>query len=129
MIGMFSRYLGVQVVAYVIDMGGFLLMNALLGPLAANVVSKIAAGIFAFIAHRRVTFKVHGHGSQHAQLLKYAFLLALNIPLSSSLLALLLPWIAPNALAKLVSDVACVGLTFAVSRYLVFTHPRSSKAP
>jgi len=129
MIRTFSRYLGVQVVAYGIDMGGFLLLSIVLGPLTANVLSKIAAGIFAFIAHRRITFKVHGRGDGRKQLLKYALLLGLNIPLSSGLLALLLPWIAPAALAKLAGDVACVGLTFVLSRYVVFTHSRSVESP
>lgn len=130
MIRTFGRYLGVQVIAYGIDMGGFLLLNALLGPLSANVLSKITAGIFAFVAHRRVTFKVHGHSDGRTQLLKYALLLALNIPVSSGLLALLLPWLAPpNALAKLVSDAACIGLTFVLSRYLVFTRTRSVESP
>lgn len=128
MIRMFSRYLGVQVIAYGIDMGGFLLLSTMLGPLPSNVLSKIAAGAFAFVAHRRVTFKVHGHSDGRVQLLKYALLLALNIPFSSCLLALMLPWIAPAVLAKLASDVACVGLTFVLSRHLVFTrtHPTGS---
>lgn len=129
MIRTFSRYIGVQVIAYGIDMGGFLLLNTLLGPLFSNVLSKIAAGIFAFILHRRVTFKVHGHSDGRAQLLKYSLLLAVNVPLSSGLLALLLPWIAPAALAKLISDVACVGFTFALSRYLVFTRTHSAEQP
>lgn len=126
MIRMFGRYLGVQIVAYCIDMGGFLLLDHLTGPLAANALSKIAAGIFAFIAHRRVTFKVHGVSDGRKQLIKYVLLLALNIPLSSGLLALLLPWLAPVALAKFVSDVGCVGVTFLLSRYLVFTHTRNA---
>jgi putative flippase GtrA len=125
MIRVFSRYLGVQVVAYGIDMGGFLLLSIVWPPLPANVASKIAAGIFAFIAHRRITFKVHGDGDGHKQLLKYALLLGLNIPLSSGLLAVLLHWISPAALAKLISDVACVGLTFLLSRHFVFTRTKS----
>jgi putative flippase GtrA len=129
MIRMFSRYLGVQVVAYGLDMGSFLLLSIMLGPLTSNVLSKIVAGIFAFIAHRRITFKVHGHGDGRTQLLKYALLLAVNIPLSSGLLALLLPWIAPAALAKFAGDVACVGFTFVLSRYVVFTHSRSVESP
>lgn len=124
MIRMFGRYLGVQVVAYSIDMGGFLLLTFVLEPLPANVLSKIAAGIFAFIAHRRITFNVHGHSDGRTQLVKYALLLAVNIPISSGLLALLLPWLSPPTLAKFVSDVACLGLTFVLSRHLVFTRTR-----
>jgi len=97
--------------------------------LPANVLSKIAASIFAFIAHRRVTFKVHGHSDSRTQLVKYALLLAVNVPISSGLLALLLPWLSPPMLAKFVSDVACVGLTFVLSRHLVFTRTRPARVP
>jgi len=120
-IRVFSRYVGVQLLAYVIDMGSFLLGVALgLGPVWANVPAKLLAGAFAFVAHRRVTFRVHGQAGAGSQLLRYGLLLALNVPLSSGLLALLLPWIGPPALAKLVADVICVALTFVASRYLVF---------
>lgn len=125
MIRMFSRYVAVQIVAYGIDMGSFLALSEWMGmhPVAANVVAKALAGTFAFFAHRRVTFAVHGRGGGTTQLLKYAVLLALNIPIASGLLALLLPWVAPPAAAKFVADMICVGLTFLLSRYLVFTAP------
>jgi len=128
MIGMFSRYLGVQIIAYGIDIGGFLLLCLLISPVPANVLSKMAAGSFAFIAHRRVTFKVHRYGGGRGQLLKYAALLAINIPISSGLLVLLLTWLPVAALAKIVSDTICVGMTFVLSRHLVFTRKRSAKS-
>lgn len=124
MIRVFSRYVGVQVLAYGIDMGGFLLLVWLgLGPVWANVPAKIAAGAFAFLAHRHLTFAVHGRGGAGGQALRYALLLALNVPLASAVLALLLPWIAPPAAAKFVADVICVLLTFLASRHFVFRPP------
>lgn len=128
MIAIFSRYLGVQVFAYAIDMGIFLLLSAGWGaqPITANVIAKMTAGAFAFVLHRRVTFTVHGRGGSGGQLFKYALLLALNIPVASGFLALLLPWIAPVAMAKFIADVICVGLTFLVSRHVVFTPPRQA---
>ena len=122
MLRQFSRYLGVQVVAYGIDMGVFLLLTGLLatGPLWANVAAKIAAGAFAFVAHRRITFQTHGQPGSMAELLKYSLLLAANVPASSGLLWLLLPYLHPPALAKLAADVGCVALTFLLSRYVVF---------
>ncbi len=117
----FGRYIGVQLVAYGIDMGGFLLVMLLGGgPLLANVAAKLAAGGVAFLAHRRLTFAVHGQPGAGAQLLKYTMLLVLNVPLATGALAVLLPWIAPPALAKFLADVVCVGLTFLASRWLVF---------
>lgn len=125
MIRVFGRYIGVQIAAYGIDIGGFVLLHLLIGPLAANVVAKTFACTFAFVAHRRVTFKAHGHGDGHIQLMKYALLLGLNIPVSSGLLALLLPKLHPAVLAKFASDVMCVGVSFLLSRYFVFTRTRS----
>lgn len=130
MIRILSRYVGVQLLAYVIDMSVFLLGTGVAGlaPLPANVVAKLAAGTFAFIAHRRITFRVHGQRGTAGQAWKYVALLLLNIPMTSAVLALLLPVLAPPALAKFVSDVACMAVTFVLSRYLVFTVP-SPKEP
>jgi len=129
MIRMFSRYLGVQLVAYAIDMGVFLALSSWLAitPIAANVVGKLAAGTFAFFMHRRLTFQVHGQGGGANQLLRYAVLLALNIPVASLLLAWLLPWLAPPALAKVGADAIRVVLTFLLSRHLVFTTPHKAR--
>lgn len=126
----FTRYLLVQVGAYGIDMGLFLALSMLFGTgaLAANIASKLAAGTFAFIGHRSFTFGAHGRGDGRAQLLKYGLLLAANVPLGTALLALLLNRFQPPALAKVLSDVACVAFTFAISRNVVF-RPSSGRAP
>jgi putative flippase GtrA len=125
MIAQFSRYVGVQLAAYAIDMGVFLLLSRWLPPLAANVVAKVAAGALAFVLHRRLTFAGRAHGAAAPQLLRYGLLLLANVPIASLALWALLPWLAPPALAKFVADVACVVLTFALSRQLVFTAPRA----
>lgn len=129
MLAIFSRYLAVQIAAYGIDMGSFLLATGAFGwsALSSNVVAKLLAGAFAFVAHRRITFRVHGKGGGRAQLFKYATLLALNVPLSSGALALLLPWFELEALAKFVADVLCVGITFFLSRHVVFTSPADDR--
>lgn len=131
MLRMFSRYAGVQVLAYSIDMGSFLALSRLAGmdALPANVVAKLLAGGFAFVVHRRVTFAVAGKGSAPGQLVRYAALLALNVPVASAFLALLLPWLSPPALAKFTADVICVLLTFFASRYLVFAPARDRDGP
>ena len=69
---MFSRYVGVQIVAYAIDMGIFLLLSIewAVQPITANVIAKMAAGAFALVVHRRVTFTVHGCGGSGGQLFK-----------------------------------------------------------
>ena len=130
MLGMFSRYFAIQVGAYAIDFGTFFLLAhwAGVGLLAANAAGKIFAGTVAFVSHRRFTFRVHGQGNVHGQLLRYMLLLALNIPLSSGVLALLLRFIDLPSLAKIASDGICLGLPFLLSRHLVFTSPRGSGA-
>lgn len=122
----FARYGLVQVVAYLIDMGGFLLLfrNGLAGALTANVVAKLAAGLFAFVAHRHFTFDA-GTDRAGSQALRYFLLLALNIPLSSAVLALLLLWIPEAAWAKFAADTLIVALTYWASKLLIFSPARN----
>lgn len=129
MFAVFSRYAAVQVGTYAVDMGTFLLAISVFGwhPLAANVLAKSIAGTIAFIAHRRLTFGVHGQRGGRYQLVKYVLLLALNVPLSSGALALVLPWIGPDALAKFISDVLCMGITFLLARHFVFTSSQPNR--
>src|SRR6185312_12391201 len=108
----FFRYVAIQVLAYGIDMGGFLLglHSGLLGPLAANVVAKLAAGIFAFTVHRAFTFRTTDPADKMHQAVRYFILLGLNIPLSSGVLAVALRWITMPAFAKFTADVICLAL-------------------
>lgn len=119
----FLRYVGVQLVAYGIDMGSYLLLLVVgnLAPLWANLCSKICAGLFAFYVHRVFTFRLTQQQQEHSQIVRYFLLLALNIPLSSLLLALLLLAFPSAVLAKFVADVLCVFLTFWLSKRYVFT--------
>lgn len=118
----FVRYVGVQLLAYALDMGGFLLALDALGatPLPANVFGKVVAGAFAFFAHRSFTFRVAGQSNPASQALLYVALLALNIPLSSAVLAGLLNVVPQAVAAKFLSDVICVGLTYWLSKRFVF---------
>jgi len=131
MLAVFSRYLAVQIAAYCLDMGFFLLASTVMGwsVLVSNIGAKILAGAFAFFSHRRVTFNVHDRGGSHVQVIKYVVLLSLNVPLSSAALMLLLPWVSPDYLAKFLADAACIGITFLLSRYLVFTPPKAGGPP
>ena len=118
----FLRYLTIQVLAYGIDMGSFLfaLHFELLGPIAANVVAKLAAGGFAFVAHRSFTFDVAGADLIARQALRYFLILAANIPIASAILALILQWIPTPAIAKFLSDVICVAISYGLSKYFIF---------
>lgn len=118
----FLRYLLVQLVAYFLDIGGFILLfsQANFEPILANAVSKIVAGIFAFIAHRKFTFQVADSASNVQQWLRYFVLLTLNIPLSTLVLGIAL-WVVPaTVLAKFIGDAVCVAITYTLSKRLVF---------
>ena len=118
----FVRYVMVQVVAYGLDMGGFLLLitYATMEPLPANVIGKVLAGLFAFVAHRSFTFGVSGTSGTRQQAIRYFTLLTLNIPLSTLLLGASL-WLIPFAVAaKFVADVVLVLLTYWLSKRFIF---------
>ena len=125
----FVRYVIIQLLAYAIDMGGFLalLHLGLLGAIYANAVSKIAAGCFAFVAHQSFTFRLEKGRHDFKQVIRYAALLTINVPLSSTVLAAVLLVVEQAVVAKFISDVACVALTFFTSKMWVFrTHDSRS---
>lgn len=118
----FARYVAVQVVAYGLDFGTFILLMKALdsGAIAANVAAKVVAGAFAFLAHRAFTFRVAGPHRMVGEAVRYALLLALNVPLATGLLALFLVVIRDAPMAKVLADVVSVGLTFLLTRHAVF---------
>ena len=119
----FLRYLVVQVIAYVVDMGAFMLILNIFTaePLVANLISKTAAGSFAFIFQRSFTFRVIHKELIGRQALRYFFVLMINIPLTSVILALTLLWITTPTIAKFLSDIACVGISFVLGKYFIFS--------
>jgi len=135
----FLRYLTIQVLGYGIDMGSFLLILSLatIEPNVANIFSKLAAGCFAFVAHRSFTFTVAGSGCPKRQAIKYFGLLAIYAPVSSAILELNLMWLPlstiqelnlawlpqPVVIAKFLSDIMCVALSYALSKYFIFSAP------
>jgi len=124
----FVRYVAIQLLAYGIDMGLFMIVlhSGTAGPILANVLAKIAAGIFAFIVHRSFTFRVSDNNTAMIkQAIRYFPLLVLNVPVASGILALLLVWITQPVAAKLIADVVCVALTYWLSKHLVFTGPQN----
>ncbi len=127
----FVRYVAIQVLAYAIDMGVFLviLRYEVFMPLVANILGKVAAGVFAFVAHRVFTFRVAEKTSKKHQAIRYFVLLGLNIPLSSAVLYLMLIYIANPAVSKFISDVVCLLLTYSLSKHFVFVgkHKKNKK--
>ena len=118
----FVRYILVQLFAYVLDMGGFVFMFEFgkTDPIVANVFGKIAAGLFAFFAHRNVTFDHAREGKTARQASLYFLLLAINVPVSSAVFGVLLWIVTQPILAKMISDVLCVAVSYWLSRRYVF---------
>lgn len=119
----FVRYITIQLLAYGIDMGAFLIVLniGVVGPVLANVIAKFAAGLFAFVAHRHFTFRASDGVAARGQAVRYFVLLALNIPVASAFLALLLMCRTEPIVAKFIADVICVGLTYFLSKHFIFT--------
>lgn len=119
----FVRYVVIQLLAYGIDMGLFLavLKSGLSEPIAANVIAKLAAGIFAFVVHRTFTFRANNKSATKHQAIRYFLLLALNVPIASAVLAIILILIAEPAAIKFISDIVCVALSCEVDKHFVFT--------
>lgn len=118
----FARYIAIQLIAYAIDMGGFLalLHTSFFGALYANALGKFAAGCFALIAHQSFTFRVERKNRDIKQAIRYFILLAVNVPLSSGILGAILLFVDIPVAAKFISDVACVALSFFASKMWVF---------
>jgi putative flippase GtrA len=118
----FIRYLLVQVIAYGIDMGGFIFLsiNFEFNPLFANSISKIFAGLFAFFSHSKFTFEVSNEASYKKQFFRYFSLLALNLPISAFILSIVL-LVVPNAVAaKFIADLIVILFTYWLSKSYVF---------
>lgn len=119
----FVRYVAIQLLAYGIDMGLFLIVlkSGLSDPIVANVIAKLAAGIFAFVVHRTFTFRVESNSATKHQAIRYFLLLALNVPIASAVLAIILILFAEPAVIKFISDIVCVALTCGLDKHFVFT--------
>jgi len=119
--GQVGRYLLVQVFAYCIDYGIFVLSFLVfaLDVLVSNVLSKLAAGAVAFFLHRYFTFSGRVRRAVLREAIPYALILFLNIPIASGILVIL-SYIFPDLFAKLLSDAICVAVNFLLSRLIVF---------
>lgn len=124
----FIRYILVQVIAYSIDMVGFLLLSSYfeMNPLIANTISKIFAGLFAFFSHSKFTFDTGNTESKKQQFFRYFSLLALNVPISALILSVVLWFVPITVLAKFIADVIGIFFTYWLSKRYVFlkTQPK-----
>lgn len=127
----FFRYIAIQLMAYAIDMSLFMMviLIQLCGPVEANIVAKLSAGLFAFFLHRHYTFQAAEDASATGQAIRYFIFLILNVPFASGVFVLFLPWMPSPFVAKLIADLICVGFTYSLCKYLIFkkTHTYNGK--
>jgi putative flippase GtrA len=115
------RYAAVMGVGYAVDLGVYFALFAgfAVPPLWANAAAKLVSSVVSFFAHRQFTFAATD-SSACAQAAKYFSLVALNVPLSSAVLAGVL-WLWPNPYwGKIAADVLMVCITFVQTKFLVF---------
>lgn len=86
-------------------------------------MAKLIAGFFAFIAHRNFTFHSANNVSLGGHVIKYFFLLRLNISLASVILIFLLIFFSEPVLAKFIAYIICVGLAYLFSKYVIYKSP------
>lgn len=118
----FVRYFFVQLVAYAIDMFFyiFLLTFLSINAIYANILSKFFAGLFAFFIQREFTFKFTNNQQIGRQAFRYIIILLLNIPISASILYVILLYISNYIFAKFLSDVVGITISFLLSKYYTF---------
>ena len=125
-----TLYVLFQCAAYCIDLGSFYLLTHSICPdvLIANFAGKALAGTFAFVAHRYVTFFAQQREPILFQIAKYSVAIVANSILASALLMAIHLVLADVLIAKLISDVISVGLSFFIARSYVF-RPHGPERP
>ena len=124
----FARYLLVGGLTYGADLSVFLLLFNIFGMdlLLANMISKVLAGLFSFAAHRAFTFGVIDAKGRTRQAVRYFTLLALNIPISALILSAMLWITSMEVVAKILSDVLLVLISYAQSKFIIFKRNETS---
>ena len=116
------RYLMVGVLIYTIDMLSFVFSFYLLGlnELIANGFAKILAGILGFLLQKKFTFKINKNKDNAIQKYRYITLLFSTVLISVFLFYFILMIIRNPVVAKFISDILIVILSFLISKQWVF---------
>ena len=116
------RYLIIAVLAYFIDMGGYILLVRMsVEPLVANVVVKVLAAIFGFFAHRRFTFLIKDNRNIGPHAVRYFGLALMYTPASTLALFVAVHFVSDVVLAKFVCDVVLfVSVYWITSKFAFF---------
>ncbi len=117
------RYLVVGVLIYTIDMLSFIFSFYLLDldELIANGFAKILAGILGFLLHKKFTFQINKYKDNAIQKYRYIALLFSTVLVSVLFFYFILMIIRNPVVAKFISDILIVLLSFLISKQWVFS--------
>jgi putative flippase GtrA len=115
------KYALIQIVAYIIDFSSFIFFIDTLEmkTISANLFAKLISGSLAFIAHKYITFQQGQSGHGWRETVNYFLLLGFNIVFTSTILPVVLFYL-PTKTAKIFTDISCLGITFLLTKTLVF---------
>lgn len=123
----FIRYILIAGIIYVIDLGGYyLLLQAGVGHLLANVIVKVVAVLTGFYLHRRFTYQITERQDAVAHAKKYFGLAFVYTPVSSVTLFLVMLVLPKPVIAKIISDVLLFIGTYWVTTQFTFKTSRSA---
>ena len=118
------RYVLVQVAAYLVEFSTFLFAKEVGASLViSNCLAKAFAAIFAFFLHKNFTFQRKEKEEMLGEIFRYTAMLFVNMALGSMIL-LVLSQFVEDWLAKILSDIFCVGISFLLVRHVVFKDSR-----
>lgn len=122
---MFIKYLTMTAFAYGIDLSIYtacFFYMPFLHPVLASIIGKIISSIFSLFAHRFFTFKKSANQSSLTQQAwRYGALVAINTPINALVFILVLGMIKNPFATKIMTDIACLSLSYLLSKYKIFT--------
>lgn len=122
------RYLIVAVAAYVIDMGGYIILLKFdVSPVLANIFVKIGAAIFGFFAHRWFTYQIKNTINMMPHAIKYFSLVSVYTPVSSIALAAAMFVIPHPVIAKFICDVILFVVVYWITSKFTFLQDKSEQ--
>lgn len=124
MIKQFFKYTLIQVLAYAAELSVFVSLVkfvALHNIILANICAKLTAGLIALTLHKYITFKSADSKRVGYEIVTYFSVLAMNMLLSSFILVAMLYFIKHLVVAKVMTDVLTLGLSFLLTKHVVFT--------
>jgi putative flippase GtrA len=123
------KFLGSSLSAFVVDMVMFLLLSALTDSLLLAVVgARLVSATVNFMVNRRLVFEHGRDTSLRAAASGYVALVVVLLSANYSLMWALTSLAIPDLLAKLVTEITLLGISYAVQQRFVFVRKARASA-